>query len=204
MANRCGGIIDVMSQHGVADAAAVRRADTADVEEVVQLVRSAYRGEASRTGWTSEAEFVEGERINLEQVHTMITDPKSVLLVLPDAEGLLACAQVVDLSDGLCYFGTFAVRPQRQGGGVGRQVMAAAERWAHSTFAAHTMEITVLIQQDNLISWYERLGFRRTGETRPFPADKQFARPRRGDLAFAVLRKDLRSGHHNADGDARF
>lgn len=202
VALRCGGIIAVMSQFGADDAAAVRRADNADAEKVVQLVRSAYRGEASRTGWTSEADLVEGERIDLDQVHTMIADPKSVLLVLPDAEGLLACAQVVDLGDGLSYFGTFAVRPQRQGGGVGRQVMAAAERWARSTFAAHAMEMTVLTQQDNLISWYERLGFCRTGETRTFPADEKFARPRRGDLTFAVLSKDLRSGQQNADGDA--
>jgi hypothetical protein len=69
--------------------------------------------------------------------------------------------------------------------------MAEAERQALTAFAASRLEMTVLAQQDKLIAYYERRGFRRTGETRPFPADPRYARPLRGDLHFVVLAKAL-------------
>ena len=98
----------------------------------------------------------------------MIADPDCRLLVLADADGLLACCQVLDLGSGMSYFGTFAVRPERQGGGVGRRIMAAAEQCARTAFDARAMQMTVLVQQAELIAWYERLGYHPTGETRPF------------------------------------
>lgn len=186
-----GGIIAVMFQPSPPSAAAIRPAESGDAEEVVSLVRSAYRGERSRAGWTSEADLVEGDRIDVEQVRAMIADPGSLLLLATDDEGVMACAQAVDRGQGLSYFGTFAVRPQLQGGGVGRRVIAEAERRARDILSATAMEMTVLVQQAALISWYERLGFHRTGEIRPFPIDERFARPLREGLAFAVLRKDL-------------
>jgi len=155
------------------------------------LIRSTYRGQTSRAGWTSEADLIDGDRTDLEQVRAMMAEPDSLLLVLTDDEGLLACAHVVDRGQGLAYFGTFAVRPGQQGNGVGRRVIAEAERRARDTLSATAMEMTVLVQQAALITWYERLGFHRTGEIRPFPADEKFARPRREGLAFAVLRKDI-------------
>ena len=51
--------------------------------------------------------------------------------------------------------------------------------------------MTVLAPQEALIAYYERRGFRRTGEQRPFPADEKFARPRRDGLYFADLAKPL-------------
>ncbi len=121
----------------------------------------------------------------------MIADPNCGLLILADADGLLACCQVLDLGSGMSYFGTFAVRPQRQGGGVGRRMMAAAEQCARTAFNARAMQMTVLVQQVELIAWYERLGYHPTGETRPFPADARFARPQRDGLLFIVLEKQL-------------
>ena len=75
---------------------------------------------------------------------------------------------------------------------VGRQLMAEAERQAVTAFAARRLEMTLLAQQEKLIAYYERRGFRRTGETRPFPADPRYARPLRDDLHFVVLEKSLR------------
>lgn len=89
------------------------------------------------------------------------------------------------------HFGAFAVAPTRQGGGVGRWLMAEAERAAIEAFGARTFEIAVLAQQTALITWYERRGFRATGERRPFPADARFARPRREGLEFVVMCKAL-------------
>jgi ribosomal protein S18 acetylase RimI-like enzyme len=168
-----------------------RLAVPADAEALVTLIRSAYRGESSRQGWTSEADLVDGDRIDADQVRAIISGPRSVLIVSDGMDGPVACCQVEDRGGGVAYFGTFAVEPAAQGGGIGRQVMAEAERQAVARFGASVLEMTVLAPQDKLIGWYERLGFRPTGEQRPFPADPTFARPKRGGLYFVVLAKPL-------------
>jgi|SRR5579875_3007027 len=168
-----------------------RLAVPADAPRLVDLIQSAYRGEASRDGWTSEADLVAGDRIDLPQVRHIITTPGSMMLVLDEDGRLTGCCAVQDRGGGVAYFGTFAVSPLAQGRGTGRRLMAEAERRAVADFGAATMEITVLAQQDALLAWYERLGFRRTGEERPFPADATFARPLRDGLHFVVLTKNL-------------
>jgi ribosomal protein S18 acetylase RimI-like enzyme len=169
----------------------IRPGRPADADLLTDLIRSAYRGQDSRAGWTSEADLVEGERISRDQVLTMISAGGSVLLVGEDAGQIVACCQLRNEGAGLAYFGTFAVSPQAQGAGLGRQLRAEAERQAVAAFAATRLMMTVLAQQDKLIAYYERRGFRRTGETRPFPADPRYARPLRDDLCFAVLEKPL-------------
>jgi ribosomal protein S18 acetylase RimI-like enzyme len=169
----------------------IRPGRPGDAGVLTDLIRSAYRGQDSRAGWTSEADLVEGERISRDQVLTMISAGGSLLLVGEDAGQLVACCQLRNEGAGLAYFGTFAVSPQAQGAGLGRQLMAEAERQAVAAFAATRLEMTVLAQQDKLIAYYERRGFRRTGQTRPFPADPRYARPLRDDLYFVVLEKPL-------------
>jgi len=175
----------------------IRPARPGDAGVLTDLIRSAYRGDDSRAGWTSEADLVEGERINAGQVRAMITDAGSLILVgqtpgqLSQPARIVACCQLRNEGAGLAYFGTFAVSPQAQGAGLGRQLMNEAERQAVSSFGATRLEMTVLAPQDKLIAYYERRGFQRTGETRPFPADPRYARPRRDDLYFVVLVKDL-------------
>ncbi len=171
-----------------------RMAAPTDAAELVALVRSAYRGDASREGWTSEADLVSGDRIDEGQVLDLIERPGSMMLVVDQDHGLLACCRLEDRGDGVAFFGTFAVAPRAQGRGVGRRVMAEAERLVADAFGATVLEMTVLAQQAALILWYERLGFQRTGETRPFPADPRYARPQRDDLYFVVLRKPLGHG----------
>jgi len=171
-----------------------RVAAPADAERLVDLIRSAYRGDASRQGWTSEADLVEGERISAEQVLGIIRGQATRMLVLDADDGVVACCALEDQGGGRAYFGTFAVSPARQAAGLGRHLITRAEREACHVFGARVLEITVLAQQELLISWYERLGFRRTGETRPFPADGKFARPLRDGLHFVVLVKQLSVG----------
>lgn len=168
-----------------------RLAALADVESLVRLIRSAYRGESSRQGWTSEADLVGGDRISAEQVLAMIEEPNSIMLVFDEGNSIIACCHVEDRGGNLAYFGTFAVAPTEQGVGLGRRVMAEAERSAVLRFGSAVLELAVLAQQEKLIAWYERLGFSRSGETRPFPADPEFARPLHNDLYFVVLSKNL-------------
>src|SRR6201999_2914696 len=104
---------------------------------------------------------------------------------------IVACCQLRNEGAGLSYFGTFAVSPPAQGAGLGRQLMTEAERLAVSSFGATRLEMTVLAPQEKLIAYYERRGFQRTGEIRPFPADPTYARPLVAGLYFVVLEKPL-------------
>ncbi len=169
----------------------VRIADPGQARSLVRLIRSAYRGDVSREGWTSEADLVAGRRISLRQVRRNIRAQGSMMVALTGHHEIIACCQLTDLGDDLALLGTFAVAPARQRGGLGGRMLAEAERLAAATFGSRAIEITVLAQQEALLAWYERHGYRRTGEQRPFPADPRYARPLREGLYFIVLAKDL-------------
>ncbi|MFC5889442.1 GNAT family N-acetyltransferase [Kitasatospora sp. CM 4170] len=170
---------------------AFRPATVADVPALVELVESAYRGDASRTGWTTEADLLDGQRTDAEGVTAAVTNPDGVVLVAePDGE-LIACCQL-ERRGRHAYFGMFSVSPAHQGGGLGRAVLAEAERFAEEEWGAVELEMTVIEQRDDLIAWYERRGFHRTGVYSPFPyGDERFGIPRRPDLRFEKLVKVL-------------
>ncbi|KAA6223109.1 GNAT family N-acetyltransferase [Streptomyces albofaciens JCM 4342] len=168
-----------------------RAATEADVPALVALIESAYRGDASRAGWTTEADLLEGQRTDPEGVAAVVGAPDSVLLVAEDAGEPVACCQLEHRGDHV-YFGMFAVRPTLQGGGLGKVVMAEAERTARARWNAAEMRMTVIRQRSDLIAWYERRGYRRTGTMFPFPyGDERFGIPRRPDLEFELLIKTL-------------
>ncbi|HEY5336122.1 MAG TPA: GNAT family N-acetyltransferase [Mycobacteriales bacterium] len=168
----------------------IRVSTGADVEDVVGLVQSAYRGPASRGGWTTEADLLDGQRTDAAALGAIVADPAAQLLLAVDGTEILGCAAVEDRGD-RWYFGTFAVRPTDQARGTGSALLAEAERLARGAGAA-ALELTVIHVREDLIAWYERRGYVRTGETRPFPyGDERFGVPRRDDLSFVVLEKQL-------------
>jgi uncharacterized glyoxalase superfamily protein PhnB/GNAT superfamily N-acetyltransferase len=157
------------------------------VPAVVALVQSAYRGEASRAGWTTEADLLDGQRTDSEEVGGLISKPGSEILLAEAPGELVASCHLERRSAATAYFGMFAVRPGRQGGGIGRVVLHEAARLA-ATWGCTELRMTVIRQRTDLIAWYVRRGYRPTGETLPFPyGDERFGRPRRDDLEFAVL-----------------
>lgn len=104
---------------------------------------------------------------------------------------IVACCQLEHRGDA-AYFGMFAVRPGLQGGGLGKEIIAEAERTAREDWGVTEMHMTVISVRDELIAWYERRGYRRTGELTPFPyGDERFGIPQREDLAFELLVKEL-------------
>ena len=163
-----------------------------DVDVVLALIESAYRGESSRVGWTTEADFIDGSRTDAATLLALIAPPDRELLIAVAGDGaLLACCHVENRG-GVAYFGMFAVRPQLQGGGIGGFVLGHAESLARDAWHARLMEMHVIDLREELIAWYERRGYRRTGETQPFPyGERRSGKPRRPDLRFAVLVKEL-------------
>ena len=168
-----------------------RIATAADIPAVVALVESAYRGDASRAGWTTEADFLDGRRTGPDDIEAILARAQSRMLLAEREGTLVACAHVA-VEDGAGYFGMFSVDPLQQGSGIGKAVLAEAERIAREEWGMATMRMTVIDIRDDLIPFYERRGYHRTGIKKPFPyGDDNFGLPRRDDLRFEVLEKDL-------------
>ncbi|MEU0781937.1 GNAT family N-acetyltransferase [Streptomyces sp. NPDC006173] len=168
-----------------------RDAKDDDVDVLVALIESAYRGDASRAGWTTEADILEGQRIDPEGVLAVIESSDSRLLTVERDGTVVACCQLEHRGDH-AYFGMFAVSPALQGGGLGKVIIAEAERTARETWGVTEMHMTVISVREDLIAWYERRGYRRTGRTTPFPyGDERFGVPQRDDLCFELLVKPL-------------
>jgi ribosomal protein S18 acetylase RimI-like enzyme len=168
-----------------------RRARAADVEAIVALVESAYRGATSRQGWTTEADLLEGQRTDAEEVATLLNSTDSCFLLMERQATLLGNVWLSVHGD-CAHLGMFAVRPTEQAQGLGRALLTHAESVARAELGAGLIEMTVIAQRSELIAWYERRGYVQTGEQRPFPyGNARFGLPQRDDLHFRVLQKPL-------------
>ncbi len=168
------------------------RAKPADVAALVALVNGAYRGESSRRGWTTETDLVGGTRIDAEALEETIAAPDRAVLVLRAQSGLLGCVEVQKQDADTAIIGMLTIRPTLQGSGLGRQMLAAAETFAHRDFGARQVELTVISVREELLAWYERRGYLATGEIRPFPYDElRLGVLKMAGLQMTVLRKTL-------------
>jgi ribosomal protein S18 acetylase RimI-like enzyme len=167
-----------------------RAAGLDDIGALDDLVHAAYRGDASREGWTTEADLLGGQRTDPAALAEVISSSR---IVVAEDDGLVVgCCQLERREGGTAYLGLLAVRPTLQARGAGRAIVAEGERIARSEWGASRVQITVIRQRSELIAWYERLGYRRTGATAPFPyGDERFGLPKVDDLAFVVLEKAL-------------
>lgn len=180
-----------------------RKATEADAPVIDALVRSAYRGESSKQGWTTEAHFIEGERIDEAGILAKISEPGGAILIASGPDGqALACCEVLRYAGegegegagegGLAYFGLFAVNPSLQNGGIGKKVLGEAERYAREVLGVRRLEMQVIWLRDELVAWYVRRGYELLDEKRPFPYEHASnGRPLRDDLYFVILRKEL-------------
>jgi GNAT superfamily N-acetyltransferase len=177
----------------------VRAARPEEAAEICTLVNSAYRGESSRFGWTTEADYLDGARITPARTKEMI-QPEfgQTILVMRESEDerspLLGCVYLekTEISDQPgCYLGMLTVEPKMQDRGLGRILLREAEAFARA-WGARRMTLGVIQLRGTLMAWYERRGYKRTDITRPFPYDQpEVGIPKRKDLHFVMFEKEL-------------
>lgn len=159
------------------------------VDELVSLVNSAYRGEDSKKGWTTEADLIEGTlRIDVPSIKEIIQKTGATILTCSNGNSLLGCVNLQKEAAGM-YLGMLSVSPAAQGLGIGKKLLEASESYAKDA-GCHFIFMTVIDVRYELISWYERHGYARTGEKKPFPTDETFGKPRQ-PLVFDVLKKNI-------------
>jgi ribosomal protein S18 acetylase RimI-like enzyme len=161
---------------------------------IVALVNSAYRGQGAQAGWTTEAGYIDGQRIDLDSLkQDLVEAPEAMLLTLRDEEGgpLLGCVWLEPDSDApdAWYLGMLTIRPDLQDRKLGAALLARAE--AHAVgLGAKRVRMTVVHLRDTLIAWYQRRGYALTGERKPFPEGERFGKPQQA-LEFVVLEKGV-------------
>lgn len=200
-----------MSEADLSRRIALRTATSADVAALRELVNSAYRGDSSRVGWTTEADLLGGQRTDAAALTEFIAaaaEGRRAMLVgqapTHDANDRPAAGAKRDAGSKLdacvqlerrgtdAYLGMLTVRPGLQSRGLGKLLLAGAEDFVAREWQARTVTMTVIAQRDELIAWYLRRGYVRTGATAPFPyGDVRFGEPKRPDLHFVVLQKFL-------------
>lgn len=167
------------------------QADESHVEDLVDLVNSAYRGDFAKQGWTTEADILDGQRTDDEAMLAMIEKEHSVVLIAEDDDTgeLLGCVHLEQHERG-CYLGMLTVRPDLQGKGLGKMLIQEAEAFAEF-WDCKKIFMTVISVRKELIAWYEKLGFKKTGETEAFPEDPRFGIPKVEKLEFVYLERNI-------------
>ena len=165
-------------------------ATISDSADIISLLNSAYRGEASKSGWTTEAHLIAGEsRTNEAGLQQVMQQAGSVILKYTDAaQQIIGCVNLQQHGNKI-YLGMFSVSPVQQGGGIGKQMLQAAEEYA-GHLQCTAIYMSVISVRTELINWYIRHGYGDTGERKPFIEDDTTGKHLQA-LEFMTLEKNL-------------
>jgi ribosomal protein S18 acetylase RimI-like enzyme len=164
-------------------------ATVADAQALNQLVNSAYRGDSSRQGWTTEADLLDGTRTDSAAIKELIESSGVTILKYVESNEILACVELKKESNKL-YLGMLTVKPSLQGKGIGKELLKAAEEEGKKQECS-SIFMTVISVRKELIDWYLRHGYQLTGERKPFAFnDPRFGQPKM-KLEFIVLEKKI-------------
>lgn len=165
----------------------ISEASRGDITQICALVNSAYRGETSRKGWTTEADLLGGIRVDVETLmHYFREDESIILKCIDDKQQIIGCVYLKKEQEHL-YLGMLTVSPDLQGKGVGKRLLLASEEKAKE-LDCKSIVMTVITKRQELINWYKRHGYYETGQKQPFPIGDKFGKPRM-PLEFLVLKK---------------
>ena len=165
-----------------------RRATIQDAQAITDLVNSAYRGETSKQGWTTEADLLDGLRTTPQEIRQLITGQDSILL-LCYRDAMLAGSVHIQKQGNQAYIGMFVVRPDMQGAGIGKQLLEEAETLARKAWEVNSYVMVVITFRHELIAFYERRGYRRTGQLSEFPVNPALWMPKVSGLKMELMEK---------------
>jgi ribosomal protein S18 acetylase RimI-like enzyme len=165
----------------------ITKAYQTDIPALNILVNSAFRGDSSKKGWTTEEHLLDGIRTDENLLTDSLNEPNTTILKYTEGDEILGMVMLKNQGDSL-YLGMLTVAPDLQGSGIGKKFLQAAEAFAKEHGLSKIM-MTVISVRVELIAWYERHGYIRTGEVRPFPMDDpKFGLPKQF-LEFVVMEK---------------
>jgi len=161
-----------------------------DIPELVVLINSAYRGEASRKGWTTEADLITGEiRTDESDLEMQINQPGALMFKCTNENKEITGCVYLKIKDEKLYLGLLTVLPEKQGLGIGKILLRFAEKHARQNQCRY-IQMYVIDLRFELIEWYEKHGYSTTGKIKPFPSEAGFGKPTR-PLALVELEKRL-------------
>jgi ribosomal protein S18 acetylase RimI-like enzyme len=167
-----------------------RAANKFDVEAITHLVNQAYRPASDSAGWTHESDLVAGSRVSAGRVADILSKPDSIILVGLKDSAIIACVHVEKIeSNG--HIGMLAVAPNRQGAGDGKQMLTYAENYANEFLGTERFVMFVVSLRSELIAFYLRRGYRRTGSAMDYPLSAGAGAPKYANLKVEVLEKYL-------------
>jgi ribosomal protein S18 acetylase RimI-like enzyme len=169
----------------------ISKATLQDIPQLVTLINSAYRGEHSKKGWTTEADLLGGVRTDPDSIEKMMNKQSAVILKFCNEDKVLQGCVYLEKKENKMYLGMLTVSPLEQAKGIGKKLLFAAEKYAGDQKCS-IVEMTVISVRDELIKWYQKHGYYKTGITKPFPSDSKFGIPKQ-PLEFIVMEKEIQS-----------
>ena len=167
----------------------ITKATLQDIPSLNILINSAYRGETSKKGWTTEAHLLEGKRTTEEELTEIILDPKNTFLKFTENDQIIGSVLLVEKEHQL-YVGMLTVSPELQNSGIGKKMLAEAENHAKS-LGLSTLSMTVVSVRAELIAWYKRHGYEDTGKREAFPSSDIHINISDKPLEFIYLEKKI-------------
>lgn len=161
-----------------------------DIPELIVLLNSAYRGEGSKQGWTTEADMITGEiRTDAPTMNQLMDTPAAIFLKYVNEQGEIEGCVFLHKREDKMYLGMLSVAPKLQAKGIGKQLLKAAEQYAKEKNCAAIFMRVISIRPE-LIAWYERHGYTKTGAAEPFPENDPFGTPTE-ELEFLIMEKEM-------------
>lgn len=165
-------------------------ANIEDVPELVALINSAYRGEDSKKGWTTEADIIQGSlRIDEPALTELINVQGARFLKFVNEQNRIDGCVYLQKNGDEMYLGMLSVSPGLQARGIGKQLMNEAESCAKKVNSVRIF-MRVISLRHELIQWYEKQGYHKTEQREPFPNDTRFGTPLQ-PLEFLIMEKRI-------------
>ena len=171
------------------------KAELSEAQDIAALINSAYRGESSRAGWTTETDILDGVRTTTVDVANMIKSEDAFILVgaLRDEIVATVCCERQDAyGKNIAHLGMIAVKPTLQNKGHGASMIMAAEAIALREWRVVGFHMAVITLRTSLIEFYERLGYARSGEFKTFPENAPLWQPKVTGLTLEYLVKIIK------------